>query len=457
MIACGFRSTPQLIVVFTITLIIIFYSSQGLAKDKGIIELLARQKHIFSQSPLLLKTLTSIKYYSALTKIQDAKQGWSIFGRITSGRYSELVTPTSDRDRLSNRNYLSNQWQIGLQYPLFGSNTQQKESILTAELALVDAKAKKYILMISLKRRLIRSYSDYVFAQRVILLATEFLSDEQQVKKRLSDRTNYNYILASDKAAFDLYFLNAHRLLKRASSMSQTAITQISFLVGEPITKPLVEVMVFPNMQLYLQLDQNRWINESNLYRSLSQKLTEIKSQKKPCAFDAIDSTFSVSVSEIHANDVDMAGSSFSASLSISMPLNLLGASTALISARNLREIEMEHEHRELALSLRDELATLKGELTESVYRYQQTIEQVSIQNRVLQEKKARLTLLAGDVFEQYISAKNTHFEKVLESYFAYKVAFNVFGHFNQFWPAAIKIENDNIETNRVNIEGSDT
>ncbi len=358
------------------------------AQDVTLPQLLAH----LDEGPALQQAAQQLQAAQAQQALREAEQGWSLFGSASTGDYRDLDTvgATETYD-----DYVAQDYQLGLRYPLLGSLKRQVEAVNSSR-STVQQQQLQLALQKAEQRLLLRSaYADWWAAQTLQQWCAQLQAVASGAQSSLDTRWRSGWLRTS--AAQE--HRNAWRNLQRQciDSVGQQSDTKAMLALLVPLPAAAhARAEALASQPQGLQA----WQGALNHHPRLSQReqaLQLAEQQRSNHWYDSVDSSFSIAQSLQDRNDYRRNGTGLVASLAFAMPFDLLGADQA---RQRMGEANYRAAQQALAAEQQQlQFSVLKGlrAYRQSVNALQASLERVPQAEQLWREREARRAVEGDD------------------------------------------------------------
>lgn len=346
---------------------------------------LAQLLERLEEGPALQQAAQQLQAAQAEQALREAEQGWSLFGSASTGDYRDLDTiggaETYD-------DYVGQDYQLGLRYPLLGSLKRQVEAVNSSRSA-VQQQQLQLALQQAEQRLLLRgAYADWWAAQAVHQWCGQLQAVAGAAQASLDARWRAGWLRTS--AAQDNR--NAWRVLQRQCSDSAAQQAEAQAMLALLVPVPAAASAQADSLASQPQ-GLEAWRRALTRHPRLSQReqaLQLAEAQRDSRWYDSVDSSFSLAQSLQDRNDYRRNGDGLVASLAFAMPFDLLGADQA---RQRLGEANYRAAQQALAAERQQlQFSVLKGlrAYRQSLDALQASLERVPQAEQLWHERQAR-------------------------------------------------------------------
>lgn len=367
---------------------VVFLSMPLAAQPLYLSQLLER----LEEGPALQQAAQQVQAAQAEQALREAEQGWSLFGSASTGDYRDLDT-IGDAETYDD--YVGQNYQLGLRYPLLGSLKRQVEAVNSSRSA-VQQQQLQLALQKAEQRLLLRAtYADWWAAQAVHQWCGQLQTLAGEAQASLDARWRAGWLRTS--AAQDSR--NAWRALQRQciDSAAQQAEAQAMLALLAPLPNAAsAQADALASQPQGLQA----WRSALSQHPRLNQREQALQladAQRASSWYDSVDSNFSLAQSLQDRNDYRRNGDGLVASLAFAMPFDLLGADRA---RQRLGEANYRAAQQALAAEQQQlQFSVLKGlrAYRQSLGALQASLDRVPQAEQLWRERQARRSVEGED------------------------------------------------------------
>lgn len=326
--------------------------------------------------------------------------GVSAFGSVGYEHNHEIIDP------LQSWSYNQAVAGGGLSMPVLGSRLQLEQSLSEQQVQLAQLDARRQLERRALVGRLRKAYADYWQAQRLELLAQEYLRDQPAFEQTAELRTRDHLLLDADR----LELLSGFSLARRdeASSVAdrEAALELMRELTGQDLDGGVAPRPIVPLACAQLPAADDAWLEADPELASLSKVVALRQSSPRDSALYPVQSSVQVGYQVLEDMPTGQHGSSAVVAWTFQVPLEY-GSERRLLAraaAAQLAHARLEYDMR------RQELRQQRRELVARAVVLQQSTEfaatRLAAADAAVRERGLRAARLDGDVLEQLQRAR---------------------------------------------------
>ena len=372
--------------------------------------------------------LADMKLQQRLNELDTtaAQSGLKIYGGVN---YSNDVLTLRDE---GNDGIMDGE--IGLKYPLFGNQAEEKIDQISAEYSTKIAYLKRQTQVRANLKNLHEQYIQYWENYTNLNLARVYLNDRSQIIRRLNDRVDQALLLPADKLEFSSSFDKAAMDRSMYAQNAERALHTIGALVGRDIQS---------NTPMRPEFN-HACMDEKFLKLAVSQsnpeiRLLELEQRKHIDSYD-ISKWVPIKASayaglrfgdDFRRSDGDRWG----VGIGFTLPVNLKAA----MKGHQAQTRVAEHT---AALQLKKRRAELTSEITTAIDQYrtasygvQFAVQQIMTGREALREAWLRFHVLDGDVMERLQSARYQYYRMAVNGVIAQAKFFKAQAHLLNYLP----------------------
>ncbi len=368
--------------------------------------LLSEFSPLVDRAASVLKNQADQEASQAELAIQEAQQGWELFGSVAAG-YQKSPFAREPFGR-----FFDPTLRLGLRYPLLGSAERQNRAIL-------DAATRVEIETIRLdwSRRLAgffleENYAAYWSAQQLLKINDSFAQLAASAERRLGARRADNLLLASDYHEFLSAFVLAERARVEFQHERDQALIRLRHLTDEPVSefeavKPLLD---------HSESASSMQIDEQPDLRILQARLDTLRTIQSNEKWQGIESDVSATIfggpAIPHPSpDSPQFGYGGAIGLNFRMPLDIakLRKSERNLVVHQLNSLRSEYQQRQQEIEI--ELQSLRNRYAQSLRQLDFIRTRLDAAQAATRERYLRLRTLDGDVIEKYLQAIQAYYQ----------------------------------------------
>lgn len=299
---------------------LVFLSLPLAAKEVTLGQLLER----LDEGPALQQAAQQLQAAQAEQALREAEQGWSLFGSASTGDYRDLDTNGAAE---TYDDYVGQNYQLGLRYPLLGSLKRQVEAVNRSRSA-VQQQQLQLALQKAEQRLLLRgAYADWWAAQAVQQWCGQLQAKAGEAQASLDARWRAGWLRTSAAQEQQHAWRALQRQCRDSAGQQAVAQSMLALLVPLPAAGT-ARPEALPSQPQSLQAWQGALTRHPRLSQR-EQALQLADEQRGSRWYDSVDSSFSLAQSLQDRNDYQRNGDGLVASLAFAMPFDLLGADQA--------------------------------------------------------------------------------------------------------------------------------
>ncbi|HET7755834.1 MAG TPA: TolC family protein [Steroidobacteraceae bacterium] len=326
--------------------------------------------------------------------------GVSAFGNLGYSRNHEIIDPTRSW------NYNQGLAGGGLSLPVLGSRLQLEDSLneQQAQLAVLDA--RRQLERRELLGRLRKAYADYWQAQRLTLLAQEYLQDQAGFEKLAQLRTRAGLLLDADRLELLSGFSLARRDEASGNADRAVALGVMRALTGEDLDGGIAVRPVVPRACVEALDPGDGWADSDPEILGLQKVIAVRAASPRDSAFYPVQSSVQLGYQSLDDVPPGAHGSTALLSWTFQVPLGYRSERRLLerAAAAQLAHARLEYDLRRRELGeQRRELIARAAVLHEST---QFAAARLAAADAAVEERGLRAARLDGDVAEQLQRAR---------------------------------------------------
>lgn len=379
---------------------LVFLSLPLAAQEVTLAQLLQR----LDAGPALQQAAQQLQAAQAEQALREAEQGWSLFGSASNGEYRDLDTLGAAE---TYDDYVGQDYQLGLRYPLLGSLKRQVEAVNSSRSA-VQQQQLQLALQQAEQRLLLRgAYADWWAAQAVQQWCGQLQTQADAAQASLDTRWRAGWLRTSAAQQQQHAWRALQRQCRDSAGQQAEAQSLLALLVPLPAAAtPRAEAL--PSQPQSLPAWQGALTRHPRLSQR-EQALQLADEQRGSRWYDSVDSSFSLAHSLQNRNDYRRSGDGLVASLAFAMPFDLLGADQA---RRRLGEANYQAAQQALAAEQQQlQFSVLKGlrAYRQSLDALQASLERVQQTEQLWRERQARRAVDGEDGLLALLAAGQGH------------------------------------------------
>ncbi len=330
--------------------------------------------------------------------------GVSFYGNAGVAANRDIIDPTRSYA------YRDTTEGLGLSIPMLGSRLQVQSGLddQRVQVALLDG--RRELQRRDLLQRLRKAYAQYWQAQRLQILAENFLTSEAAVRRVLDLRTAAGLLLDADRLDLENGYQSAHRDAALAAAGQASALDTLRILTNSDldggVAAPPLRADCTP-----VSATETAWMATDPELLSLQQIVELRRSDPRDSALYAVQSSLQVGYQNLDQLNTGQHGGSGAITWKFQMPVGY-GSQRRLYSqaaAAELSRAKLEFEIRRQELqNQRRELIRREATLHESL---QLASSRLAAADAAVEERGLRADDLSGDVVEQLQRARLVRYD----------------------------------------------
>ncbi len=298
----------------------------------------------------------------------------------------------------------------GLSIPVFGSRLQLQDSLAEQQVLLLQLDGHRQLARRELIGRLRKAYADYWLAQRVELLAQEYLKDGPAFEHVVELRTRAGLLLNADRLELLSGFSLARRDEASGGADREVALGLMRELTGADLDGGVAVRPPVPLSCLRSQESGDGWMDADPELSSLQKVVALREVNPRDSALYPVQSSVQLGYQSRDDMPTGQRGGSAVLNWSFQVPLEY-GSQRHLLAraaAAQLSRARLEYEIR------RDELRAQRRELVARAAVLERTVDfaatRLAAADAAVDERTLRAVRLGGDTTEQLQKARLEHY-----------------------------------------------